>query len=68
MLSDHADLQPLPIERAAGLHSNSNLSEHAAGDAPDPTALELEKRRLLSSHRGTVSEGKPCAAGFNKLC
>ena len=66
MLSDRADLQPLPVERAAGLHSNSDLSEHAAGGEPDSAALELEKRHLLSSHRGTVSEGKPCAAGINR--
>lgn len=55
MLGSGADLQPLPVERAAGLPNTSAGTDVAA--EPDPASLELEKRHLLSGHRGTVSEG-----------
>ena len=60
MHGDTTDLQPLPVERAAGLQSVD--SDFAGGDAavePDSSVLELEKRHLLSSRGGTVSEGTP---------
>ena len=58
MFADHADLQPLPVERAAGF---PETTEHGNGTNEtldsDPAALQLEKRGLLSGHRGTVSDG-----------
>lgn len=63
MLDGHGDLQPLPlralpVERAAGLLPvTPALNERDEAEEPDSASLELEKNRLLSGHRGTVSEG-----------
>ena len=58
MLDGRENLQPLPGERAAGL-PNVDLALDGREEAaePDTASLELENRHLLSSHRGTVSEG-----------
>ena len=58
MFGHDADLQPLPVERAAGLTQSTDAGERFTDVIdPDPAALQLEKRSLLASHRGTVSEG-----------
>lgn len=69
MLGDNRGLQPLPVERAAGLPDPAG-----DGNAPDivdsdPAALQLEKRSLLAGHRGTISEGmsKPEIPGVTRF-
>lgn len=57
MLGDDRDLQPLPVERAAGLPDPADDSNVPDTVDSDPAALQLEKRSLLAGHRGTVSEG-----------
>ena len=58
MFGTNTDLQPLPVERAAGLTQTSDDGERFTDIVDsDPAALQLEKRSLLASHRGTVSEG-----------
>ena len=58
MFGHNADLQPLPVERAAGLtQSTVDVERFTDIVASDPAALQLEKRSLLAHHRGTVSEG-----------
>lgn len=62
MFGHDADLQPLPVERAAGLTQSTDAGERFTDVIdPDPAALQLEKRSLLASHRGTVSEDFPDA-------
>ena len=58
MFGHDADLQPLPVERAAGLTQSTDDGERFTDVIdPDPAVLQLEKRSLLACHRGTVSEG-----------
>jgi hypothetical protein len=58
MFGHNTDLQPLPVERAAGLTQSPDDGERFTDTVDsDPAALQLEKRSLLASHRGTVSEG-----------
>jgi len=58
MFGHDRDLQPLPVERAAGLPQLADGEEISTDIVDsDPAALQLEKRSLLASHRGTVSEG-----------
>ena len=56
MFGHNTDLQPLPVERAAGLTQSPDDGERFT-DIVDPAALQLEKRSLLARHRGTGSEG-----------
>ncbi len=57
MYDGNADLQPLPVERAAGLQQLADENGITEIIESDAAALHLEKRGLLTGHRGTVSEG-----------
>ena len=50
-----ANLQPLPVERAAGLLSPTARNDGAS--ELDSASLELEKSQVWLDHRGTVSDG-----------
>ena len=55
MIDSGANLQPLPVERAAGLSSSTAGNDGAA--EPDSASLELEKSQLLLDCQGIVLEG-----------